>query len=92
MKELQKSIETSFILGMKLREVMRIVMEHKLTVRRTDDNYINSSWVCLWCKSSLYIGYQYKDIPEDLRAYFISPQQYGEYVQICKNFIEGSLR
>lgn len=91
-KELQENVENNFVLGMRLQEVMRIVMEHKLTVYRTDDKWVNANWVCIWCRTSLYIGRRYKDVPEDLRAYFISPQQYGEYMQLCKNFIEGSLR
>lgn len=96
MKELQQNIENSYVQLMRLREVMRIMMEHKLTIRRTDDikrgNYIDSKMICVWCRISLYIGHQYKDVPEDLNAYFIAPQQYSEYMQICKDFIEGSLR
>lgn len=92
MKELQKSVEKSYVQLMQLREIMRVITSNKLTVRRTDENYINATWICIWCRTRLYIGHQYKDVPEDLNAYFIAPQQYGEYMQLCKDFIEGSLR
>ena len=92
MKELQKSVEKSYVQLMQLREIMRITSTNKISIFRNDSNYANGNGICVWCRISLYIGHQYKDVPEDLRAYFVSPQQYGEYVQLCKDFIEGSLR
>lgn len=68
-----------------LREVLVIVMREKMTMRTSMDNYIHANWKCVWCASSIWIGMRYVEIPSDVFAYFLSPQQYEEFANKLKN-------
>lgn len=63
-------------------EFIRITFNNKMTVIGPDDNYPNSAWLCAWCKHKVYIGLPYRQVPQDLRAWFLSPQQYEELERI----------
>ena len=72
-------------------EFVRITFDNKMTVMGPDDNYINGSWVCGWCQHRVFIGVQHSMVPEDLRAWFLSPQQYEELCKILQNEGEQQL-
>lgn len=65
-------------------EFIRITFDNKMTVIGPEDNYPNGAWLCAWCKSKIYIGLPYRLVPTDLRAWFLSPQQYEELEQILQ--------
>lgn len=44
----------------------------------SEQNYIPGWWICVWCASSVWIGKEAYCVPDDLYAYFLSPQQYEE--------------
>lgn len=64
------------------REVIKIAFDKKMTMMTSEDNYIHGWWICCWCASSIWIGKRYIEIPTDVFAYFLSPQQYEELVNI----------
>lgn len=72
------------------QEVIRITFLGKMCVRTSSDNYINANWICIWCTTKIWIGCSYNDIPTDLKAYFLSPQQFEEYKKLCEEFIGGA--
>lgn len=60
-----------------------------MTVIGPDDNYPNGSWICAWCKVRVFIGAPYRMVPKDLRAWFLSPQQFEELRKLLQD--EGEL-
>lgn len=71
-----------------LQEVIRITFINKMTVYHKE-RFVDARWICIWCKIRMYIGQPYKNVPEDLNAYFLSPQQYEEYCKALNYFKEG---
>lgn len=67
-----------------LQQVLGLLNIHKLYFYKTGDNYIPVDVVCVWCKYKIYIGLPYNRIPENIRAYFLAPQDYRKYVEITE--------
>ena len=67
------------------RKITEITFKEKMTLRTSKDNYICANWICVWCSSSIWIGMSYLDIPPDVFAYFLSPQQFEEFKQILQD-------
>lgn len=72
-------------------EVTKIVFDNHMTMIGRDDikhgktRYVNGQWVCVWCKYKVWIGEPYKKVPDDLRAWFLSPQQFEEFKQLLQD-------
>ena len=66
------------------RQMVKITFVEKLNVMVTEDNYICAQWICIYCKHRAWIGKRYKDIPEDLHSYFVSPQDFDRYYKVCE--------
>lgn len=64
--------------------MIQIVFNNKMTLMSSRERFIHSDWICVWCQYNMYIGLSYIKVPEDLRAEFLSPQQYEEYVKIIE--------
>lgn len=73
------------------RMFVRIAYEHGFIIHSYEDNFLDARWVCAWSVVSLWIGHRANDVPDRVRSYFLSPQQYEEYEKIIKN-MGGSLR
>lgn len=72
-----------------LIQVLAILNQHGMFYYTNEDNYVNANWVCIWCKHRIYIGLKYLDVPEQKRAYFLSPQNYEKYVTIVEGLAIG---
>ena len=72
----------STIKNISFQEFIRITFLNKITVYGPEERYVNAHWICAWCKITMYIGEPYRKVPEDLRAYFLSPQQFEEYAKL----------
>ena len=69
--------------------MLKVTFTNKMTIRKNTSNYLDARWICVWCHVRHYIGMPYSKMPEDVRAYFLSPQQYKEYEQIIENLKES---
>lgn len=69
--------------------MLKVTFTNKMTIKRNTSNYLDARWICVWCHVRHYIGMPYLKMPEDVRAYFLSPQQFKEYKQIIENLKES---
>lgn len=73
------------VYNLPLVQVLSICNILRIKFITSEDNYVQANAVCIWCNHRIYIGLQYKDVPQDVRAYFLTPQNYERYV----NEVEG---
>lgn len=70
-----------------LVQVLRICNVLHIRYVTNKDNYVLASSVCIWCEYKYYVGMQHKNVPEDLQAYFLTPQDYKRYVHELEGLI-----
>jgi hypothetical protein len=80
---LRKTMST--IKNISFQEFVRITFSNKLTVYGPEERHVDARWVCAWCKITMYIGEPYRNVPEDLRAWFLTPQQFEEFKQLLQD-------